>query len=65
MVTSKVKEVMDGKGVSIRDLAKATGLSTCTLHRARGDLIGRCTLDTLRFIATALGVKVKDLFEED
>jgi DNA-binding Xre family transcriptional regulator len=45
-------------------VAKATGLSTCTIHRARGDMIGRCTLDTLTSIAGALGVKVKDLFEE-
>jgi len=64
MVIGKVKEVMDGQGISIRDVAKATGLSTCTIHRARGDMIGRCTLDTLTSIAGALGVKVKDLFEE-
>jgi len=64
MVIGKVKEVMDDKGISIRDVATATGLSTCTIHRARGKMIGRCTLDTLATIAQALDCRVKDLFEE-
>ena len=65
MLKSRIKEVMEQKGVTIRQLVSITGLSSGTLHRARGDLIGRCTLDTLRVIATAMGVKVKDLFSED
>ena len=65
MITSRVKEVMEGQGVTMRELVKRTGLSMQTVNRARGDLIGRCTLDTLATMATALGVKVKDLFEEE
>ncbi len=65
MIRSKLKDRMSDAGMTIQALADKTGLSTNTITRARGDLIGRCTLDTLRFIATAMGVKVKDLFEED
>ena len=65
MITSKVKDAMEERGVTVRGLAEKTGLALETIMRARGDLIGRCTLDTLRVIATAMGVKVKDLFGED
>jgi len=64
MLKSRIKEVMEQKGVTIRQLVSMTGLSSGTLHRARGDLIGRCTLDTLATIAAALGVKTKALYEE-
>ena len=64
MLKSRIKEVMEQKGVTIRQLVSITGLSSGTLHRARGGLIGRCTLDTLNFIAGAMDVKVKDLFTE-
>lgn len=64
MITSKVKKAMEEKGMTVRGLAEKTGLALETIMRARGDMIGRCTLDTLATIATALGVKVKDLFEE-
>jgi DNA-binding Xre family transcriptional regulator len=65
MLTSKVKAIMAERKITVRALASQAGLTEKTVMRARGDLIGRCTLDTLRFIATAMGVKVKDLFEED
>jgi len=65
MIRSKLKDRMSDAGMTIQALADKTGLSTNTITRARGDLIGRCTLDTLATIATALGVKVKDLFEEE
>lgn len=65
MITSRVKEEMEGQGVTMRELVNRTGLSMQTINRARGPLISSCTLDTLRFIAGALDVKVKDLFTED
>lgn len=65
MITSRVKEVMKGQGITMRELVNRTGLSMQTINRARGDLIGRCTLDTLATISAALGTKVKDLFSED
>lgn len=64
VMKSKVKELMEKKGVSIRKMAQETGLSSGTLHRARGELVGKCTLNTVERIAGVLGVKAKDLFEE-
>lgn len=64
MITSKVKNTMEEKDMTVRGLAERTGLALETIMRARGDMIGRCTLDTLASIAGALGCRVKDLFEE-
>ncbi|GAB6038200.1 hypothetical protein JCM15519_27590 [Fundidesulfovibrio butyratiphilus] len=64
MIQGKVKQTMDAKGFSIRDLNKATGLSTNTIHRARGEQFTKCTLETLAVIAGALGVTTKDLYDE-
>jgi len=65
MITSKVKKTMGKKGMTVRRLAEETGLALETIMRARGQMIGRCTLDTLATIAGALGCRVKDLFEEE
>lgn len=65
MIQSKVKHVMNQKGETILGLVAKTGLAQRTINRARGELISRCTLDTLATIAGALGVKVKDLFGEE
>jgi len=65
MFTSKVKGLMKSKGKTVRELSQETGIAPRTIMRARGDMIGRCTLDTLATIAGALGCRVKDLFEEE
>jgi DNA-binding Xre family transcriptional regulator len=59
---------MEARHVSIVKLMEMTGLANETIQRARrgggpGQL-GSCTLLTLETMAKALGVKVKDLFEE-
>ncbi|MFZ2447514.1 MAG: helix-turn-helix transcriptional regulator [Syntrophobacteraceae bacterium] len=68
MLISRVKSVMEEKRFTIKQLVKATGLAEETIMRARrgGGLgqLGSCTLLTLETIAQALGVKVKDLFDE-
>ena len=64
MITSRVKETMEDQGVTMREFTARTGLSMQTVNRARGPMISRCTLETLAAIAGALGVEVKDLFEE-
>lgn len=68
MIISHVKRIMDEKHISIAKLMDMTGLANETIQRARrgggpGQL-GSCTVLTLETIAKALGVKVKDLFEE-
>jgi DNA-binding Xre family transcriptional regulator len=64
MISSKVRDVMEEKGVTVREVMEQTGLAKETVNRARGPMIARCTLETLAAIAAALGVKVKELFEE-
>ena len=64
MITSLLKGLMEDKGMTVRGMAQASGLTEKTIMRARGEMIGRCTLDTLATIAGALGCRVKDLFEE-
>ncbi len=64
MIQSKVKSVMNEKGETILGLVEKTRLAQRTINRARGEMISRCTLDTLASIAGALGCRVKDLFEE-
>ncbi|MEA4857738.1 MAG: helix-turn-helix transcriptional regulator [Solidesulfovibrio sp.] len=65
MITSRVRQAMEAKGLTVREVVERTGLAKETINRARGQMIGRCTLDTLATIAGALGCRVKDLFEEE
>ena len=64
MIESKVSHAMKSKGITIEQLAQATGLSTHTIMRSRSEYINRCTLSTLKTLARALGCDAKDLFEE-
>ena len=62
---SNIREIMDKKNRTIRDIASETELSVSTVHRAtQDDTIGGCQLNTLAKIGTALGVKTKRLYEE-
>lgn len=69
MIVSRLKQVMEEKGMSIRRMVHESGLSEETVLRGRrgggqGQL-GSCTLITLEAMAKALDVKVKDLFDEE
>jgi hypothetical protein len=65
MIQSRIKNVMDSRGVTIRTLAINSGVAVRTITRARTDAgIAECRLSTLKRIADHLGVGVKDLFEE-
>ena len=60
----KVKELMESQAITVRELARRTGLSNESVMRARDERIESCSLRTLSAIATALGVKITALFEE-
>ena len=64
MIRSNIRQLMEEKKITIRVLLDEIGISSQTITRARGPLIRECRLSTLEAIAGALGVKVKDLFEE-
>ena len=65
MFISNVRELMNKKKKTIREVAAETNMSVSTVHRAtQDDTIGGCQLNTLAKIADALGVKTKRLYEE-
>ena len=63
---SKVKKIMKDKGVTVRSLKQDHGLNFQTIVNAGHDeKILKCQLGTLVKVAEALGVKTKDLYNED
>lgn len=64
MIKSNIKKLMEEKGITYAAIEKATGFSSQTITRARGEMIRECRLSTLEAIAKALGVRICDLFEE-
>ena len=64
MIKSKIKELMENKGITYTALEQRTGLSSQTITRARGEMIRECRLSTLEAIAKVLDVRIAELFEE-
>ena len=64
MIRSNVKKIMTERQVTYTALEKLTGVSSQTITRARTPRIRELSLEKLRKIAAALGVKIKDLFDE-
>lgn len=62
MIQSNLKDLMDKKGITLKQMVKDTGLAEMTLIRARRAQIGACRLDTLLIIAEYLNCKIEDLF---
>ena len=65
IVKSRIKELMEEKGITYTMLEDVTGLSSQTITRARGDLIIECRLSTLETIARALEVNISELFVDN
>lgn len=65
MIQSKLKELMEQKGVTLKQMVKDTGLAEMTLIRARREQIKACRLDTLIIIANYLNCKIEDLFSHE
>lgn len=57
----RIKDLCKTKGITLGDLADKMSIKRESLSRA---INGKPNLDTLEKIAEALGVKVKDLFED-
>lgn len=64
MIRSNVKFIMEDKKITYAMLERITGLSSQTITRARSDRIREISLDKLETIAQALGVPLKDLFDQ-
>lgn len=65
MIVGRLKDVMESKGASIRDVSVKSGVTERTIVRLRGGEFRKCRMDTLEAIAGALRVRVRDLFDED
>lgn len=65
MIQSNVKTIMKNRGMTYAVLVSLTGLSSQTITRSRSPRIREMSLETLETIAHALGVGIKDLFDED
>lgn len=64
IVHSNVKLLMELKQKSISALAEEAGVDEDTIKKARAHkTIEMCRLESLQKIATALGVKLKNLFD--
>jgi DNA-binding Xre family transcriptional regulator len=65
MLRSRIDYILLEKRIKVGDLTERSGLAKETVLRARKDeTLPSCSLRTLEAIAQALGVKVKDLFDE-
>lgn len=65
MIVSNIKQLMEKKSITLKQMAKETGLAEMTLIRARGNQILQCRLETLVVIAKYLDCKTRDLYSED
>ena len=65
MFKSNIRDLMNKKDMTVRDMVEKTGMSSRTIQRAvKDDSIETCELGTLARIGAALGVKTKWLYEE-
>lgn len=65
MFKSNIRDLMNKKDMTVRDMVEKTGMSSRTIQRAVKDgSIETCELGTLARIGAALGVKTKRLYEE-
>ena len=65
MVKILIKDIAEGKGISMRKLAKKSEVTYRTIQRIYNEPDYMPTLPTLELIAKALGVSIADLILED
>ncbi len=65
MAKLRVREVAEARHVGIGKLSRLSDISTNTIRRMWHDPSYDATISTLQKVATALGVRVRDLIEED
>lgn len=66
-VKSRLREFMNIRGLSLSDMERLTGLARTTIVKATKDGeagVDSCNLTTLKKLATAVGMRPKDLFDD-
>lgn len=65
IIKSRLKEVMEDRGFSVRRLESASGVANPTITKARKDEgMALMSIRVLSHLADALGCSVKDLFDD-
>ena len=59
---NRLKDIRESKGMTITDLAKASGVTRQTIYRLESDEDDTANTKTLKALADALGVKISDFF---
>ncbi|MDC4242139.1 MULTISPECIES: helix-turn-helix domain-containing protein [Clostridium] len=65
MVGSKIAEIRNSKGISLSKLARDAGISKGYLSNIENGIKENPSVELLEKIASALGVNVSDLFDEE
>ena len=61
-ILNRLKDIRESKGMTITDLAKASGVTRQTIYRLESDEDDTANTKTLKDLADALGVKISDFF---
>ncbi|NKI23570.1 helix-turn-helix transcriptional regulator [Paenibacillus dendritiformis] len=61
----KLRQLLEQKGISQRELARLTGLRASTINHLCSDNVDRVYLETLELVCKTLNVPINDLIEID
>lgn len=61
----KLRQLLEQKGISQRELARLTGLRASTINHLCSDTVDRVYLETLELVCKTLNVSISELIEID
>lgn len=61
----KLRQLLERKGISQRELARLTGLRASTINHLCSDNVDRVYLETLELVCKTLNVRIEELIEID
>lgn len=61
----KLRQLLEQKGISQRELARMTGLRASTINHLCSDNVDRVYLETLELVCKSLKVSIDELIEID
>ncbi|GED12587.1 MULTISPECIES: helix-turn-helix domain-containing protein [Aneurinibacillus] len=59
----KLRQILEQKGISQRELARMTGLRASTINHLCSEKVDRVYLETLELICKTLNIRIEDLIE--
>lgn len=61
----RLRQLLEQKGISQRELGRLTGLRASTINHLCSDNVDRVYLDTLELICKKLDIRIEELIEID